>query len=121
MRAWERGGLPIVRLLVLTVAQLRERLDRGEPLVVLDVRQDAEWATGHIDGARHVEAGALANRDPGLPRTVPIAAHCGHEQRSATALSVLERHGYTNLHLIEGGWSAWQAASYPVADGVGSR
>ncbi|MCC6174410.1 MAG: MBL fold metallo-hydrolase [Chloroflexi bacterium] len=121
MPAWEQAGLPIARLPVLTVAQVRDRLRRGEPLVVLDVRQDAEWADGHIDGARHVEAGALAANDPFLSRTLPIAAHCGHEQRSATALSVLERHGYTNLNLIEGGWSAWQEAGYPVADGTGVR
>jgi hydroxyacylglutathione hydrolase len=120
MRAWEQAGLSIAHLPILTVSQVRERLERGQPLVVLDVRQDAEWAAGHIAGARHVEAGALATDDHGLSRAVPIAAHCGHEQRSATALSVLERHGYANLHLIEGGWSAWQAASYPVADGVGA-
>jgi hydroxyacylglutathione hydrolase len=119
MPAWEQAGLPVARLPILTVAEVRERMERGQPLLVLDVRQDAEWAGGHIPGARHVEAGALAADDHGLSRTVPIAAHCGHEQRSATALSVLERQGYTNLHLIEGGWSAWQAASYPVADGVG--
>jgi hydroxyacylglutathione hydrolase len=120
MEAWEQAGLPITKLPILTVAQVRERLERGEPLVVLDVRQDAEWAAGHVAGARHVEAGALATDDRGLPRTVPIAAHCGHEQRSATALSVLERYGYANLHLIEGGWSAWQAAGYPIANGVGA-
>jgi hydroxyacylglutathione hydrolase len=120
MHAWEQAGLPITTLPVLTVAQVRERLERSEPLVVLDVRQVAEWTAGHVAGARHVEAGALAADDHGLPRAVPIAAHCGHEQRSATALSVLERHGYTNLHLIEGGWSAWQAAGYPVANGVGA-
>jgi hydroxyacylglutathione hydrolase len=120
MPAWEQAGQPIARLPVLTVAQVRERLERGQPLLVLDVRQDAEWAAGHIHGAHHVEAGALAADVHSLPRTVPIAAHCGHEQRSATAISVLERQGYTNLHLIEGGWSAWQAAGYTVANGSGA-
>lgn len=118
MGAWGQAGLPIARLPVLTVAQVRQRLEHVEPLLVLDVRQDAEWADGHIAGACHVEAGALADDDHGLPRAVPLAAHCGHEQRSATALSVLERRGYPNLHLIEGGWSAWLAAGYPVVDGV---
>jgi len=119
MPAWQQSDLPVARLPVLTVADVRDRLERGQPLLVLDVRQDAEWVGGHIAGARHVEAGALADDDHGLPRTVPIAAHCGHEQRSTTALSVLERHGYANLHLIEGGWSAWQAAGYPVVNRVG--
>ena len=120
MLAWEQAGLPIARLPVLTVAEVRDRLERGEPLLVLDVRQDAEWAAGHIAGANHVEAGALVGDVHGLPRTVPIAAHCGHEQRSATAISVLERQGYTSLHLIKDGWSGWQAAGYPVADEVGA-
>jgi hydroxyacylglutathione hydrolase len=120
MPAWEQAGLPIARLPVLTVAEVRDRLERGQPLLVLDVRQDAEWANGHIAGAQHVEAGALAANVHSLPRTVPIAAHCGHEQRSATAISVLERRGYANLHLIKDGWSGWQAAGYPVADAVGA-
>ena len=121
MPAWEQAGLPVTSLPMLTIAQVRERLERGDPLLVLDVRQDVEWADGHIAGARHVEAGALAADVHGLCRTVPIAAHCGHEQRSATALSVLERHGYADLHLIEGGWSAWQVAGYPVAHEAGAR
>ncbi|MCC6179842.1 MAG: MBL fold metallo-hydrolase [Chloroflexi bacterium] len=121
MQSWEQAGLSISKLPVLTVAQVRERLERGVPLVVLDVRQDAEWAAGHIGGARQIEAGALATDDHGLPRADQIAVHCGHEQRSATALSVLERHGYTNLNLIEGGWSAWQAAGYPITDEAGAR
>lgn len=118
MRAWEAAGLPIARLPVLTIEQVRTRLARGEPLLVLDVRQDAEWAAGHLPQAHHVEAGALSTGALTLPRDVPIATYCGHEQRSATALSVLERHGYTNLHLMAGGWSAWQKAGYPVIDGV---
>jgi hydroxyacylglutathione hydrolase len=119
MDAWTRAGLPVAQLPLLTVEEVRRRLESNEPLLVLDVRQDAEWGAGHIPGARHIEAGALATADPALAPGVPIAAHCGHEQRAATALSVLERHGYDNLHVIEGGWSAWEAAGNPVTDAVG--
>lgn len=116
MAAWERAGLPLARLPVLTVEQVRSRLERGEPLLVLDVRQDAEWATGHVPGAWHIEAGALADAAGALPHDTPIATHCGHEQRSATALSVLERLGYRNLHLVAGGWTAWRERGYPLTD-----
>lgn len=115
MAAWERAGLPVAHLPVLTVAEVRERLERGEPLVVLDVRQDAEWVAGHIPQARHVEAGALATSPPELPRDVPIVAHCGHDQRGATALSALERAGYANLRLMGGGFGDWQELGHPVA------
>ena len=114
MAAWERAGLPVARLPILTVAEVRARLDRGEPLVVLDVRQDAEWVAGHIPQAHHVEAGALGSAVLAFPSGAPIVTHCGHEQRSATALSVLERRGYTNLHLMAGGWESWQGLGYPV-------
>jgi hydroxyacylglutathione hydrolase len=114
MAAWQRAGLPVVRLPVLTVEEVRSRLERGEPLVVLDVRQDAEWAAGHIPGARHVEAGQLASAELALPGEAPIATYCGREQRSATALSVLERRGFSDLRLIAGGWEAWRARGYPA-------
>ncbi len=114
MPGWERAGLPVARLRVQTLAEVRERLERGEGLLVLDVRQDAEWAAGHIPHARHIETGALPAADLRLPHDVPIATHCGHEQRSATALSVLEHRGYRELSLISGGFEAWEAAGFPI-------
>lgn len=119
MDAWERAGLPVVRLPVLTVEAVRARLDRGEPLVVLDVRQDAEWSAGHVPGAVHIEGGALLNHPHALPINRPIAVHCGHEQRAATGLSVLERLGYCDLSLIAGGFGAWEQAGLAVEHGGG--
>ncbi|MBI2940120.1 MAG: MBL fold metallo-hydrolase [Chloroflexi bacterium] len=114
MAAWEQAHLPVERLPVLTVAEVRARLARGEPLVVLDVRQDAEWRAGHISRAHHVEAGALAAADLALLHDGPIATHCGHQSRAATALSILERRGYANTFLIAGGLSAWEEAGFAV-------
>lgn len=115
MAAWEGAGLPIERIPTLTIAEVRGRLERGESLLVLDVRQNAEWADGHIPQAQHVELGTLATAELTLPRTASIVTHCGHEQRSATALSILERSGYQHLHLMDGGWADWEAHQYPVA------
>lgn len=112
--AWESAGLPIARFPIMTVGALRQLLEEGQAPDVLDVRQDAEWEAGHIPGARHQEAGSLARRDPGIPREAPLAVHCGHAPRAATALSVLERLGYRDLRLIDGGFGAWERAGFPV-------
>lgn len=110
---WEQTGLPVARFPVLTVAELRDLLGSGSPALVLDVRQAAEWDAGHIPGAFHVEAGSLGP-DARIPRDRPIAVHCGHAPRAATALSVLERMGYRDLNLVDGGFGAWERAKFPI-------
>jgi rhodanese-related sulfurtransferase len=96
--------------------QVRDRLikDRGEPLVVLDVRQAHEWAAGHIPQAEMLEAGALPSAKLRLPHDRLIATHCAHGQRAATALSVLEHRGYRNLAVITEGVDNWQKAGGEV-------
>jgi hydroxyacylglutathione hydrolase len=117
MDAWQHAGLPVEQVSRLTMGQLRERLERGEPLVVLDVRQAHEWRTGHLREARLLEAGDLPRADLDLPRDRLVAAHCGHGERAATALSVLARRGYGNLALVTGGIEEWQHAGGPVVRG----
>ncbi|HEY8477042.1 MAG TPA: rhodanese-like domain-containing protein [Chloroflexota bacterium] len=112
--AWERAGLPVARLRVLSVAEVRERLERGDPLLVVDVRQDAEWAEGSIPGAVHVEGGKLPSEGRALPMDRPIAVYCGHAARAATGLSLLERLGFRDLSLVDGGFGAWKRAGYPI-------
>lgn len=114
MSSWETYGLPVARTQTLSVAKVRQRLVRGEPVVVLDVRQDAEWQSGHIPGAVHIEGGALRERAPAvLSKRETIAVHCGHEQRASTGLSILEREGFSDLRLVRGGWGAWERAGLP--------
>ena len=115
MDAWIHSGLPVETTVKLTMRELRERLQRGEPLVVLDVRQAHEWQTGHLQHAILREAGDLPSGELELPHDRPIAAHCNHGERAATALSVLDRRGYTNLALIAGGIDEWRAAGGDVA------
>jgi hydroxyacylglutathione hydrolase len=118
MEAWLRAGLPVERVPVLTMRQLRERLVRGEPLLVLDVRQAHEWSTGHIPRAELVEAGELSRADLHLPHDRLIATHCAHGQRAATALSVLERRGFKQLAVISGGVDDWRSAGGEVERGA---
>jgi hydroxyacylglutathione hydrolase len=114
MAAWERAGLPVERVPVLTMREVRQRLERGEPLVVLDVRQAHEWVGGHIPQAQLIEAGALPRAEPPLPHDRLVATYCAHGQRSATALSILERRGYENLALITEGVDEWRLAGGEV-------
>ena len=118
MVAWEREGLPVERVPVLTMRRVRQRLQDGEPLVVMDVRQAHEWTAGHIPDAELVEAGALPHAELQLPRDRLVATHCGHGQRAATALSVLEQRGYERLALITEGVDEWRNAGGPLEQGT---
>jgi hydroxyacylglutathione hydrolase len=118
MDAWQRAGLPVEQACKLTMRELRERLERGEPLVVLDVRQAHEWRAGHLPAAVHVEAGDLPRAELEFPDGRLIAAHCGHGERAATALSVLERRGHRQLALVTGGPEEWRAAGGALERGA---
>jgi glyoxylase-like metal-dependent hydrolase (beta-lactamase superfamily II)/rhodanese-related sulfurtransferase len=101
MAAWQAAGLPVARIPLVG-------LDGVEGRRVLDVRQDAEFAAGHISGAVHVELGALT--DPaGLPGR-PLAVICGHGERAMTAASLLTRQGRHDVTVVNGGMSAWAEA-----------
>lgn len=63
----------------------------------------------------HVEAGRLPAEALPLAPDSPVVVHCGHADRSTVGLSRLERRGYQNLMLLDGGFSSWQAAGHPVA------
>jgi hydroxyacylglutathione hydrolase len=112
MDAWKTAGLQVEGVPMLTMREVRQRLIKevGEPLVVVDVRQAHEWAAGHVPQAEFVEAGALSSAELHLPHDRLLAIHCGHGQRAATGLSVLEHRGYTNLALVAEGVDEWRAA-----------
>ncbi len=120
MDAWKTAGLPVERVPVLTMREVRQRLleEAGEPMVVVDVRQAHEWAAGHAPQAELVEAGALSCAELHLPHDRLLAIHCGHGQRAATGLSVLEHRGYKNLALIAEGIDEWREAGGEVERGT---
>jgi rhodanese-related sulfurtransferase len=117
MAAWQRAGLPVTSVPLLTMREVRTRLARGEPLVVLDARQPHEWPAGRIPQARLVEAGSTPTAALDLPLDGPIAVHCAHGMRAATAISALERRGYRDLALIGEGVDEWRGAGGQVVSG----
>ena len=81
--------------------------------VVVDVRQNAEWKRGHIQGAVHIPLGALPSRMQQLPAGKTIVTVCASGHRSAVAARTLTRAGHDVLNL-RGGMSAWARAGLPL-------
>jgi rhodanese-related sulfurtransferase len=99
-----------------TVIQAKVRLDSGEALHFLDVREDAEYTTGHAKGARHLGKGII-ERD--VETLIPnkedaILLYCGGGYRSALAADALQQMGYTNVVSMDGGIKGWRDAGYPI-------
>jgi len=114
MAAWEAAGLPVERVPLVAPWDLAPRLKRPDAPIVLDVRQDDEWADGHIPGAVHVENGRLPWDDLPLPKDRPIVVHCHTGNRSTSGISVLLRRGYKDVAILDGGYAGWSSHGFPV-------
>ncbi|MEV7652877.1 MBL fold metallo-hydrolase [Streptomyces anulatus] len=102
----------VTRASRLTVAQLREALDRDEPPLVIDVRNCGErQAHGQIDRALHIPLGELPSRTGEIDRDRPVVLHCAGGHRSSIAASLLRHHGHRDVSDVLGGYGAWAAAS----------
>jgi rhodanese-related sulfurtransferase len=100
-----------------TPADLQQRQVAGEQLYILDVREPAEYADGHIAGSKLIPLGQLANRISGLPQDRPIVAVCRSGNRSSVAQAVLKRAGFANVLNLRGGMLAWARSGLPVKRG----
>ncbi|MBI3551066.1 MAG: sulfurtransferase [Elusimicrobia bacterium] len=98
------------------VAGIRGRLAKGENPILVDVREDNEWAKGRIPGARHIGRGILERDvEKELPdHSAEIILYCGGGFRSALAAESLQKMGYTNVWSMDGGWRGWLAAKGEV-------
>lgn len=85
---------------------------------LLDVREDDEWAAGHIDGAQHIPLGQLGDRLAELPHGRTIVSVCRSGSRSAAAVRGLRQLGYEAENL-DGGVAAWTRAGLPLVDASG--
>lgn len=105
------------RIAEIDIEGYRELASSGEPFVLVDVREDAEWAAGHADGAIHLGKGII-ERD--IEVTVPdkdtkLVLYCGGGFRSALAADAIRQMGYTKPISLAGGWKAWVEAGMPTA------
>lgn len=94
-----------------TVEQLRSRDD----VVVLDVREDYEYAEGHIPGAVLLPLGQIPNRLNDIPTDKTVLVVCRSGNRSNQATQFLRQQGFDNVHNMTGGMNGWQQAGYEIA------
>jgi rhodanese-related sulfurtransferase len=113
MEAWTANGGPVQQAELVDARQSRKVLLEGA--ACLDVRERREFEAGHIESSIHIPLGVLEAHLDRLPKDRPILVYCGHGERSATGLSLLERAGFGPLLNLNGGIGAWKAAGYRVA------
>jgi rhodanese-related sulfurtransferase len=99
-----------------TVRDTKKRIDDAEKFVLVDVREDSEWARGHIPGAIHLCKGII-ERD--VEKTIPdkatqVVLYCGGGFRSALAADNLQKMGYSNVISMDGGWRGWTESNFPI-------
>lgn len=99
-----------------TVGEVKVRLDRGERVHFIDVREDGEFATDHAKGARHLGKGVI-ERD--IETVIPdkeaeIVLYCGGGFRSVLAADTLQQMGYRCVISMAGGIRAWREAGFPL-------
>ena len=104
------------RIQEMDVDGYRALVDEGAELLLIDTREESEWAAGHAAGAVHLSTGII-ERD--IESKVPqmdqrLVLYCGGGYRSALAADNLQKMGYTNVFSLAGGWRAWTEAGLPA-------
>ena len=104
------------RVKEIDIEAYRGMMKSGEPHLLVDVREDNEWAAGHAAGAVHLGKGIIERdieaKAPG--KDTKLVLYCGGGFRSALAADNLQKMGYTNAISLDGGWKAWQQAGLPT-------
>ena len=104
------------RVKEVTVAQTMEALAASSGAALIDVREESEFAAGHVSGAEHIGKGVM-ERDierlhPDLAQ--PLYLYCGGGFRSALSADNLQKMGYKNVYSVAGGWRAFLDAGVPT-------
>ena len=117
MTAWRTEERPVRRIELIDPDELAERVDGAKPPLILDVRNDAEYAGEHIPGSLHIPYGDLAERLDELPRDRAIATICRGGKRSGLAASILQREGFLDVVHVGQGVGSWRVGGHPVQSG----
>ena len=98
------------------VEEVKSKLDRGEKFLLVDVREESEFAKDHLPGAIHLGKGVIErdieSRVPDL--NTQMVLYCGGGFRSAMAADNLQKMGYTNVFSMDGGVRGWREKNFPL-------
>ena len=98
------------------VDQVKKRMDRGDKFILVDVREESEFAKDHLPGSIHLGKGVIERdieaRVPDL--NAEMILYCGGGFRSALAADNLQKMGYTNVISMDGGIRGWREKNYPL-------
>jgi len=99
------------------VEDVTRRMESEEKFLLVDVREDNEWANGHLPGAVHMGRGIIERDiETKVPETsTKMILYCGGGYRSALVADNLQKMGYTNVESMDGGWRGWTEAGLPTA------
>ena len=102
-----------------TTLDVKQWQDEGKSIVLVDVREDTEWAMARLPGAIHLGKGVI-ERD--IEKAIPdhdaeIVLYCGGGYRSALAADALQQMGYTNVISMDGGIGEWHSRGFPLTTG----
>jgi rhodanese-related sulfurtransferase len=104
------------RIRELSISETLERVEKDPSIKLIDIREDREWALGHITGAVHMGKGIIERDiEKAIPdRNAEIILYCGGGFRSALSADALGKMGYTRVYSMDGGWRQWVEAGNPV-------
>jgi rhodanese-related sulfurtransferase len=96
--------------------EVMKRMEKGEKLKLVDVREDNEWSKGHLPGAIHLGKGVIERDiETAIPdKDAEVILYCGGGFRSALSAENLQKMGYKNVLSMDGGWRGWTEKGYPV-------
>jgi rhodanese-related sulfurtransferase len=98
------------------IEEYRKMRDSGEEHILVDTREDNEWAAAHVAGAMHMSKGII-ERDIEVKvpdKATALVLYCGGGFRSALAADNLQKMGYTNVVSLDGGWKALKESGIPL-------
>ncbi|MBL0939122.1 MAG: sulfurtransferase [Gemmatimonadaceae bacterium] len=100
-----------------TAREVQDQLARGESLVLIDIREQNEWAIGHAAPAQYIGRGVLESQiEAKVPRDARVVLMCASGNRSALSAITLREMGYNNVASMAGGFRDWVATGGAVAE-----
>jgi hydroxyacylglutathione hydrolase len=112
--SWFNSGYPVESSGLFSASRLKERLDSGEKMVLLDVRSKEELEEKRMKDVMSIYIGHLEERVKEVPKGNPVVTICEAGNRASLAASILLKNGYDNVYNLLGGMSSWSESKYPT-------